>query len=383
MPGIFQGHWFQRNNICISELPRKVEQRRHTRPESITRRQYFRVLDTRSSGELEPGRVMVVSWYGPHDQYNPQFWPASIKSLIYIQIKFCTFIVYLASSIFSIVEPDFIQAYKVPTAVGSLGLALVLLSYGIGALLLSPLSEILAIGRNPPNIISLTLFIIVSGAATAVDHVPGLLVLRFLQGFLGSPCLATGAASLADITSLINIPCGLWIWGTCAVAAPAIAPSIAGFSVMKNGWKRSMWEILWGAAPCFIMMLFLPETSGPTILHKRAARLRALTDNQYLRAPSEIDGKCDINSILYGALAMPWKINALDPAIMFTTIYIALVYAIFYSFFEVVPLVYQGVCDMGLVFLAAIIAVLIAMPFYYIFIHQYIAKPIQIGSIPL
>lgn len=198
----------------------------------------------------------MVSWYGPHDQYNPQFWPASIKSLIYIQIKFCTFIVYLASSIFSIVEPDFIQAYKVPTAVGSLGLALVLLSYGIGALLLSPLSEILAIGRNPPNIISLTLFIIVSGAATAVDHVPGLLVLRFLQGFLGSPCLATGAASLADITSLINIPCGLWIWGTCAVAAPAIAPSIAGFSVMKNGWKRSMWEILWGAAPCFIMMVF-------------------------------------------------------------------------------------------------------------------------------
>jgi len=72
---------------------------------------------------------------------------------------------------------------------------------------------------------------------------------------------------------------------------------------------------------------------------------------------------------------------------MFTTVYTALVYAIFYSFVEVFPLVYQGVYNMdaahmGLIFLAAIIAVLIAMPFYYIFIHQHIAKPIRNGSIP-
>ena len=84
---------------------------------------------------------------------------------------------------------------------------------------------------------------------------------------------------------------------------------------------------------------------------------------------------------------MPWKINALDPAILFTTVYTALVYAIFYSFFEVFPLVYQeiyhmDIASMGLVFLAAIIAVLLVMPFYCLFIHYAIAQPIRNNHFP-
>lgn len=82
---------------------------------------------------------------------------------------------------------------------------------------------------------------------------------------------------------------------------------------------------------------------------------------------------------------MPWKINILDPAILFTTIYTALVYAIFYSFFEVFPFVYQeiyhmDIAHMGLVFLAAIIAVIIIMPFYFLFIHYAINRPIRNGK---
>lgn len=214
---------------------------------------------SRNSDELSKQHILV-SWYGPHDEGNPHCWPFSVKLMVYFQINFYTFIVYMASSIFSVAEPEFMDIYGVPTAVSALGLALVLLGYGAGALLFSPLSEIPAIGRNPPYVISLAFFILVSGIAVAVDNVPGFLVLRFLQGFFGSPCLATGAASLTDITEIVNIPYGLWIWGTCAVTAPAVAPCIAGFSIMANGWKWSMWEIFWGATPClmFLVRFFLP-----------------------------------------------------------------------------------------------------------------------------
>lgn len=138
----------------------------------------------------------------------------------------------------------------------------------------------------------------------------------------------------------------------------------------------------------FNSQLFLPETSAATILHKRAARLRVLTGNPTFKSPSELEGiKYSTNSIIHDALVMPWKINALDPAILFTTLYTALVYAIFYSFFEVFPLVYQGIykmdsAHMGLVFLAAIIAVLFVMPFYCLFIHHFIANPMRNGTIP-
>jgi DHA1 family multidrug resistance protein-like MFS transporter len=204
---------------------------------------------------FQSGSTILASWYDARDEDNPHFWPLWIKIMVYIQINFYTFIVYMASSIFSVAEPDFIDIYGVSTTVASLGLALVLLGYGIGALLFSPLSEIPAVGRNLPYVISLAFFLLVSGIAVAVNNVPGFLALRFLQGFFGSPCLATGAASLADITDLVNLPFCLWIWGICAVAAPAVAPCIAGFSIMANGWKWSMWEILWGAAPCLVIMV--------------------------------------------------------------------------------------------------------------------------------
>ncbi|KAK2761266.1 hypothetical protein FQN54_001788 [Arachnomyces sp. PD_36] len=337
--------------------------------------------------EITVDGTVLVGWYDFHDRDNPHCWPGWVKFMVYFQINFYTFVIYMSSSIFSAAQPEFMDIYGVPQEVGSLGLALVLLGYGLGALLFSPLSEIPAVGRNPPYIISLAIFILVSGIAVVVDNVPGFLVLRFLQGFFGSPCLATGAASLTDVTDLVNIPYGLWIWGTCAVAAPAIAPCVAGFSIMANGWRWSMWEILWGAAPCLILLLFLPETSVPTILHQRAARLRVLTGNNAFKASSEIDDSYSAASLVHRALIMPWKINALDPAILFTTVYTALVYAIFYSFFEVFPLVYReiyhmDIADMGLVFLAAIIAVLLVMPFYCLFIHYAIAQPIRNNQFP-
>lgn len=205
--------------------------------------------------EITRDGTVFVGWYDTNDQDNPHCWPRWVRFMVYVQINFYTFIIYVSSSIFSAAQPEFMDIYGIPQAVGSLGLALVLLGYGLGALLFSPLSEIPAIGRNPPYIISLAIFILISGLAVVVDNAPGLLVLRFLQGFFGSPCLATGAASLADVTPLIDIPYGLWIWGTCAVAAPAIAPCIAGFSITAENWRWSMWVILWGAAPCFIMMV--------------------------------------------------------------------------------------------------------------------------------
>ncbi|KAF3480836.1 Cycloheximide resistance protein [Arthroderma uncinatum] len=340
------------------------------------------------SPEVTPDGTILVGWYSDNDPGNPHNWSSWMKFLVYVQINFYTFVIYMSSSIFSIVQGEFMDIYGVPQSVGSLGLALVLLGYGIGPMLFSPLSEIAALGRNPPYLVTLVIFMIITVLTAVVDNAPGFLVLRFLQGFFGSPCLATGAASLADVTSLVNLPYGLWIWGTFATSAPAVAPTIAGFSSVVKGWQWSMWEVLWGTVPCLILLLFLPETSISTILHYRAKRLRTVTGNQAFKAPSDVDAsRSTVAAIVNNALIIPWKINALDPAILFTTVYTALVYAIFYSFFEVFPLVYLEIYHlslphMGLVFLTAIIAVLIIMPFYFLVVHFTISRPMLSGSFP-
>lgn len=63
------------------------------------------------------------------------------------------------------------------------------------------------------------------------------MVLRFLAGFIGSPVLATGGASLGDIYTPKTRPYAMGIWGLAAVGGPVLGPLIGGFAVMANDWR--------------------------------------------------------------------------------------------------------------------------------------------------
>ncbi|KAM6517836.1 hypothetical protein FSOLCH5_006605 [Fusarium solani] len=123
------------------------------------------------------------------------------------------------------------------------------------------------------------------------------------------------------------------------------------------------------------LLLFLPETSPSTILYYRAKRIRKLTGQNHYRARSEITtAPTTVLGRFYGTLVTPWKINLLDPSILFTSIYSGLIYAIFYSFFEFFPLVYGNIYGMtqgqiGLVLLSNVIAVTVAALPYFAYIH--------------
>ncbi|RDW74217.1 hypothetical protein BP5796_07659 [Coleophoma crateriformis] len=311
---------------------------------------------------LASERIILVDWYSSNDPQNPQNWSTLKKSIVYIQVNLYTFTVYMSSSIYTSAETEIMHVFGTSQTVASLGLALYVL-------------EIAAIGRNPPYVITFTLFVIFSTLAALVNNIPGLMILRFLQGFFGSPALATGGGSIGDITSPMSLPYGLYLWAIFATDGPAFGPLISGFSVPVEGWRWALWEILWTSGPALIGLVFLPETSSHTILLRRAKRIRKLTDNSAYRAQSEFDEvTLSPVRILSEALVIPWKINLLDPAILFTSFYCGLVYAIFYTFFEVFPLVYMDVYgmnlgEMGLVFLSVIIAAFLNSIPYFAYVH--------------
>lgn len=340
-------------------------------------------LKQQESRQIQPTKtaegITLVTWYSTDDPENPQNWTFLAKANVVFQMYQYVIVVYMGSAIYSASAPQFMEIFGVSQSVSSLGLGVYVLGYGFGPLFLSPLSEIPVIGRNPPYMISYFLFIIISIPTALVNNVPGFLVLRFLQGIFGSPCIATTGASLGDITNLFHLPYLMMGWAMAGFVGPALGPIIAGFSVVAEDWHWSMWELLWASGPSFIIfLLFLPETSTPTILYRRAQRLRKLTGNQNLKSESEIEQEnLSFSQITYNALVVPWKINILDPAILFTSIYTGLVYAIFYSFFEVFPLVYVNIYgmnlgQMGLVFLSVTIGVASAGIFFFCFLHFYV-----------
>lgn len=142
-----------------------------------------------------------------------------------------------------------------------------------------------------------------------------------------------------------------------------------------------MWELLWLSSFVFLFLFcFLPETSADNILLRRAARLRKLTGNPLYKSQSEINQEnMSPRAIAFDALIRPWAMNIRDPAILFSTFYVALCYAIFYCFFEAFPIVFTGMHGMslgstGLTFIAIPAGLVIAIPIQLLH-YGYIVEP--------
>ncbi|KAF2669446.1 MFS general substrate transporter [Microthyrium microscopicum] len=336
---------------------------------------------------LDDGTILV-DWYTTDDPENPQNWKLSKKLWVTLIICLYTTAVYMGSSIYAPSEQGIIEQFGVNVQLASMGLSMYVLAYGLGPMLWSPLSEIPSIGRNPPYVFTFAIFVILCVPTALVNNFPGLVVLRFLQGFFGSPCLATGGASLQDMYSLLYLPFAVCLWALAATCGPAFGPIISGFSVAAENWRWSMWEMLWLAGPVFIaMFFFLPETNPSTILLHRARRLRAATGNQNLKAQSEIDqANMSISALILENLYRPLQMMFLDPAVGFTALYTALIYGIYYSFFEAFPLVYNDIYgfnlgESGLAFLSITVGVIIAIATYWSWLYWYVVPDMKANGI--
>jgi DHA1 family multidrug resistance protein-like MFS transporter len=172
------------------------------------------------SAPLVPKRtkdgVLLVDWYTADDIDNPHNWSDRRRGFLAAIICAYTFVVYTTSAIYTSSEPQIREKFGVSAIKASLGLSIYVLGYGVGPLLFSPLSEIPRIGRSPVYIVTMILFVVISIPTALVDNYPGLMVLRFLQGFFGSPCLASGGASMGDMYSLMSLPFAMIVWVAAA-----------------------------------------------------------------------------------------------------------------------------------------------------------------------
>jgi MFS transporter, DHA1 family, multidrug resistance protein len=276
-----------------------------------------------------------------------------------------TFAVYVGSSIYSPAQPYVEAQFNVSHAEGALGLALYVLGYGTGSLIFSPLSEIPAVGRNPPYAFAGILFVILSIPASLVNNYAGLMVLRFLIGFMGSPLLATAGATLSDIWAPPMMPFAIAIWSVVASASPALGPVLSTYAITALDWHWHSWILLMLSGPVVLLVLIaLPETSGQTILYYRVKRLRQEGVKNVTSEAEQKQKGLSASAMVWDAFIKPWEMNIKDPALLFTTIYLGSVYGIFYSFFESLPLVYPVYYNFpaentALIFLAVIVGALI------------------------
>lgn len=137
------------------------------------------------------------------------------------------------------------------------------LGYGIGPMFLSPLSEIPHIGRTSVYIITLFIFVILQVPTALATNLGALLPLRFIAGFVGSPALATGGASIVDMWTDEWRAVVVGLWSLAAVCGPVLGPVVGGFAAQAKGWTWTIWILLWlSGASLVFLAFFFPETSA-------------------------------------------------------------------------------------------------------------------------
>lgn len=342
--------------------------------------------------EQQGKEIVLVDWYGESDPENPQNWSTGKKVFVTSVLWLYTFMVYCASAIYTPSIDGVREEYQVGHITASLGLSLYVLGYGLGPMVFSPLSEIPRVGRNLPYIATLFLYAVLAVPTVLLKSFAGFLVLRLVTGILGSPCLATGGATLQDMYSSRKLPYGYTAWVGATFCAPALGPVMSGFAVASD-WRWSMWEVLWMAVFTFVIMLAaFPETSASTILLRRAQRLRKrFGDDRYKSASESSNLQKGYRRTVVDALIRPLQITVMDPAVLFTNLYSAYSYGVYYSFFEAFPLVYSDVYGFGTgltgtAFLSIVIACMAGSLIFVCYVYYYLVsllsllRPVSIGA---
>ncbi|CCE66167.1 hypothetical protein TPHA_0O02010 [Tetrapisispora phaffii CBS 4417] len=333
---------------------------------------------------VEERNPFLLEWDDPSDPDFPVNWSKKKRGAILLQIMLLTSVTYMGSSIYTPGQLQIQSEFGVGHVVATLNLSLYVLGYGLGPLIFSPLSEFSLLGRQHLYTVTLFIFTILQIGCATVHNFGGLVVLRFLSGVFCSPSLSTGGASISDILAPEVVPLFLGLWAVGAISAPVLAPLLGAAMVVAEDWRWIFWFLLWLCAfTLVLLMLFMPETHHGNILYRRARRLRKQTgDDRWSTASAEKEKKLELGAFLLTAVYKPIKIIMREPIIAAIDAYIALIYGIFYLFFEAFPLVFGGIynftlIESGLAFLGFQVGCVIIYPFYIIFLAKYIAPKMQ------
>lgn len=247
-----------------------------------------------------------------------------------------------------------------------LPVSLYLVGYTLGPLFFGPLSE--SFGRRIITVSSFAIFTLFTLACAVAPTWPAFLVFRLFCGITASSAIAVVGGLFADVYGdPVTRGRAMAIFMAAVTCGPQLAPAISGF-VSVVSWRWTYWVGLILAGVSLLFLAFLPETYEPTILKRRAKKLRRERGNPNIYAPLELERK-GAKQMITVTLMRPLNMFLFEAIVLFSCLYLSLAYAIFYLFFEAYPLIFQGIYKMnagetGLAFLPILIGAVIALPIF-------------------
>ncbi|KAJ5908947.1 hypothetical protein N7495_001629 [Penicillium taxi] len=277
-----------------------------------------------------------VDFDGPDDPQNPKNWKRGYTSMALLFLSWNTLIVVLYSTAYTSGATQMAAQFGQSKLIIDLGLTFYLFGLAIGSMFMAPLSEVY--GRKPVCVGCLFVFTVLVIPCALAKSVVTLIVVRFIAAFFGSVMISTAPGMISDMFEPEQRGMAISVWSIGPLNGPVIGPIIGGFVTQYLGWRWMDWIVLILSGVAFGFSVILKETYTPTILQKKAARIRKETGDS--RWWSRYDQKDDITTILKLNLSRPFVMLVTEPICIFWDIYVAIVYGILYLCFVAYPIVF-------------------------------------------
>ena len=225
--------------------------------------------------------------------------------------------------------------FNVSLTVALLGISLYVLGLAFGPILAASITE--ASGRLAVYGLSIPLTAAFTLGAGFSPNMASLATCRFLAGCFGSPCLAVGASSIAELWPPVTRAMAISFYVLAPILGAALGPTVGGFTTQHRGWRWTQWAMLMALAMCGLAALAMKEIHVKVIQQKRAK-----AQNNEPAKPWCPSGVATMNMIIVVTLIRPVHMLFTEPIVGLLSIYSSFHFAILFGCKCSCYLVFEG-----------------------------------------
>lgn len=201
----------------------------------------------------------------------------------------------------------------------------------------APLSEVL--GRRRIYASTLAIAVIFVIPAAVAPNIQTLLIARAIDGIAFSAPMTLVGGTLADLWRSEERGVPMAAFSAAPFIGPVIGPLVGGYLSMSNGWRWLYWiQLILAGAARALLSFTVPETYAPTLLSRRAAKLRKETGDAKYTTEQEIDER-PLAQRTRLFLIRPFQLLFGELIVFFVSVYMSVLYGLLYMFFVAVSLI--------------------------------------------
>ncbi|EAA34915.2 hypothetical protein GE21DRAFT_1959 [Neurospora crassa] len=288
-------------------------------------------------GEIQQDYKLVT--FAEGDPGNPKNWSKGYKWYCTMVVAITCFVVAFCSSVITADVDSVAHEFGISHEAALLPITVFVVGFGVGPMVFAPLSEVY--GRQIIYATTLLLAVVFIIPCAVSKNIGTLIVCRLIDGIAFSAPMTLVGGTLADLWRNEERGVPMAAFSAAPFIGPAIGPLVGGWLCLA-GWRWLYWIQLILAFVVWVLISFtVKETYAPTILGRRAAKLRKQTgDNSYV-SEGDLDQR-PFSERMSVFLIRPFQLLFRELIVLLISLYMSVLYGLLYMFFVAYPVVFEG-----------------------------------------